>query len=215
MTTTGTTETTTAATTGTTTAGPGDPRPVYARAARQAAALIGTVRPGQLDRPTPCAEFDVRALLSHIVGGTRRIAVVGEGGDGLAVEPVAEGVADDGWAAAYDEVRVRVLKAWESDERMTTPVRVPWGEVPGRAALCGYVMEIVTHTWDLAEALGRPYALDPELAEFALATARQVLPDSRPRDEETPFADRHEAPEGAGAYERLAAWLGRTPLVRD
>ncbi|MGW2820733.1 TIGR03086 family metal-binding protein [Streptomyces sp. NPDC001443] len=197
-----------------TTTGYTDPRPVYTRATEQASALIRTVRPEQLDGATPCTEFDVRALLSHVVGGTRRIAVVGEGGDGLAVEPVAEGVEDDGWAAAYDEVRVRVLKAWETDERMTTPVRVPWGEVPGHAALSGYVMEIVTHTWDLAEAVGHAFALDPELAEFALATAQRVLPDSRPRDEETPFDTRREAPGGADAYERLAAWLGRTPLSR-
>ncbi|MFD9098392.1 TIGR03086 family metal-binding protein [Streptomyces collinus] len=197
-----------------TTTGYTDPRPVYTRATEQAAALIRTVRPEQLDGPTPCTEFDVRALLSHVVGGTRRIAVVGEGGDGLAVEPVAEGVEDDGWAAAYDEVRVRVLKAWEADERMTAPVRVPWGEVPGHAALSGYVMEIVTHTWDLAEAVGHPFALDPDLADFALATAQRVLPDSRPRDEETPFDTRREAPEGAGRYERLAAWMGRAPLSR-
>ncbi|MER6066234.1 TIGR03086 family metal-binding protein [Streptomyces sp. NPDC001792] len=191
-----------------------DPRPVYASATEQAAALIKTVRPEDLTGPTPCSEFDVRALLSHIVGGTRRIAVVGEGGDGMTVEPTAPGVPDDGWAAAYDEVRVRVLKAWASDERMTSPVRVPWGEVPGHGALSGYVMELVTHTWDLAEALGQPLELDPELAEFALATARKVLPDSRPRDAETPFAARREAPTGADAYLELAAWLGRTPLSR-
>ncbi|MGW7823300.1 TIGR03086 family metal-binding protein [Streptomyces puniciscabiei] len=191
-----------------------DPRPVYTRATEQAAALVKSVRPEHLAAPTPCSEFDVRALLGHIVGGTRRIAVVGEGGDGMAVEPTAPGVADDGWAAAYDEVRVRVLKAWESDARMTSPVRVPWGEVPGHAALSGYVMEIVTHTWDLAEAIGHPLELDPELAEFALTTARTVLPDSRPRDAETPFDDRRETPETADAYEQLAAWLGRTPLNR-
>ncbi|MEU6771907.1 TIGR03086 family metal-binding protein [Streptomyces sp. NPDC046759] len=198
-----------------TTTGFTDPRPVYTRATEQAAALIKTVRPGHLTAPTPCSEFGVRDLLSHIVGGTRRIAVVGEGGDGLAVRPVADGVADEEWAQAYDDVRARALKAWESDERMTAQVRVPWGEVPGHGALSGYVMEIVTHTWDLAEALGHPLELDPELAEFALATARRVLPDSRPRDEETPFDAPRAAPEGADVYTELAAWLGRSPLSRS
>ncbi|MEU7059884.1 TIGR03086 family metal-binding protein [Streptomyces sp. NPDC046197] len=188
-----------------------DPRPLYTRATEQAAALIRTVRPEQLSGPTPCTEFDVRTLLSHIVGGSARIAVVGEGGDGLAVRPFADGVADDGWATAYDEVRARVLKAWESDERMAAPVRVPWGEVPGRAALSGYVMELVTHTWDLSEALGRPLGLDPELGEFALATARRVLPDPE-RGAELPFASVLPAPRGADVHEELAAWLGRRPL---
>jgi uncharacterized protein (TIGR03086 family) len=190
-----------------------DPRPLYARATEQAAALLKTVQPGQLTGPTPCAEFDVRALLSHIVGGTLRIAVAGEGGDGLAVKPFAEGVADDDWAAAYDEVRTRVLKAWESDERLTAPVRVPWGEVPGWAALSGYVMELVTHTWDLNEALGRPLELDPELSAFALATARRVLPEPQ-RDAGTPFDSVLDAPEGADVHEQLASWLGRKPFSR-
>jgi uncharacterized protein (TIGR03086 family) len=190
-----------------------DPRPLYARATEQVAALIRTVRPEQLDGPTPCAEFDVRTLLSHMVGGSLRIAVVGEGGDGMAVHPFAEGVADEDWTTAYEEVRTRVVKAWESDARMEAPVRVPWGEVPGRAALSGYHMELVTHTWDLSESLGRPLALDPELADFALSTARRVLAEPE-RDADTPFASAVPAPEGADVHGRLAAWLGREPLSR-
>ncbi|KAB1143666.1 TIGR03086 family protein [Streptomyces luteolifulvus] len=191
---------------------PIDPRPLYARATEQAATVIKTVRPEQLAGPTPCTEFDVRTLLSHIVGGTRRIAVIGEGGDGLAVRPFAGEVGDDSWTAAYDEVRARALAAWEGDDRMATTVHVPWGEVSGRNALSAYVMEIVAHTWDLSEALGRPLELDPELAEFSLAAARHALPDAE-RDEYTPFDSARPASEGAGAYAELAAWLGREPLT--
>lgn len=55
-------------------------------------------------------------------------------GDGQTVPLFVDDVAGDRWAAAYDEVRPRVLKAWAGDDRMTSPVRVPWGEIPGRAA---------------------------------------------------------------------------------
>ncbi|MFD5077233.1 TIGR03086 family metal-binding protein [Streptomyces sp. NPDC058371] len=188
-----------------------DPRPVYDRATEQIAALVRTVRPEQLTDPTPCSEYDVRTLLSHIAGGTRRAAVVGAGGDGLAVRPYVDGVPDDGWPAAYDEVRAEVLRAWADDARLDAPVRVPWGETPGRGALSGYVMEAVTHTWDLSEALGRPLELDPELAEFALTIARRLLPDEQ-RGDDLPFASAAPAPEGADAYGRLAAHLGRLPL---
>lgn len=190
-----------------------DPRPLYTRATEQIAALVKTVRPEQLAGPTPCAEFDLRTLLSHMAGGTRRIAVVGAGGDGMAVRPFVDGVPDDGWSAAYDEVRTEVQKAWADDTRLDALVTVPWGDAPGRIALSGYVMEAVTHTWDLSEALGRPIALDPELAEFALAIAHRVLPDEqREDDEELPFDSAVPAPEGADAYGRLAAYLGRRPL---
>ncbi|MFH8222849.1 TIGR03086 family metal-binding protein [Streptomyces sp. NPDC018057] len=190
-----------------------DPRAAYARATEQAAALIRAVRPEQLTDPTPCAEFDVRALLGHIVGGTLRIAVAGEGGDGLSVDPSAVVVADDDWSGAYEEARGRAVKAWEPEERLAAPVRVPWGEVPGRAALAGYVMELVAHTWDLNEAVGRPLELDPALSEAALDAARRMLPESG-RGEGVPFADPRPVDEGADAHERLAAWLGRTPVSR-
>ncbi|MFE3411350.1 TIGR03086 family metal-binding protein [Streptomyces mirabilis] len=189
-----------------------DPRPLYTRATEQIAALVATVRPEQLAGPTPCAEFDVRTLLSHIAGGTRRIAVVGAGGDGMAVRPFLDGVEDDRWSAAYEEVRTEVRKSWADDARLDALVTVPWGEAPGRIALSGYVMEAVTHTWDLSESLGRPLVLDPELAEFALGIARRVLPDERRDDEELPFDSAVPAPEGADAYGRLAAYLGRRPL---
>ncbi|KAF5994681.1 MULTISPECIES: TIGR03086 family metal-binding protein [Streptomyces] len=189
-----------------------DPRPLYTRATEQIAALVATVRPEQLAGPTPCAEFDVRTLLSHLAGGTRRIAVVGAGGDGMAVRPFLDGVEDDRWSAAYDEVRTEVRKSWADDARLDALVTVPWGEAPGRIALSGYVMEAVTHTWDLSESLGRPLVLDPELAEFALGIARRVLPDERRDDEELPFDSAVPAPEGADAYGRLAAYLGRRPL---
>jgi uncharacterized protein (TIGR03086 family) len=188
-----------------------DPRPLYTRATEQAAALIRTVRPEQLSSPTPCPEFDVRTLLSHLVGGTHRIATIGEGGDGMAVHPFVTGIDDKNWPTAYDEARTRADRAWANDSRLDALVRVPWGETPGRIALSGYIMEGVTHTWDLSESLGHPLELDLELAEFALTIARRVLPDEQ-RDANTPFDTAQPVPEGADTYSQLAAWLGRKPL---
>ncbi len=51
---------------------PLDPRPRYARAREQMAGLIALVGPEQLDAPTPCTEYDVRLLLTHIVGGCNK-----------------------------------------------------------------------------------------------------------------------------------------------
>ncbi|NGO07675.1 TIGR03086 family protein [Streptomyces sp. HC44] len=189
-----------------------DPRPLFARAAEQAAALVKTVRADQLDGPTPCTEFDVRTLLSHLAGSTRRLAIVAEGGDALAVRPFVDDVPDDGWTAAYDEARARALEAWAPDDRLDTVMRMPFGEMPGRNALSAYVLETVAHTWDLSEALGRPLGLDPELAEFALALARRMLPDGQ-RDDTVPFGSVQPVPEGADVYGQLAAWLGRRPLT--
>lgn len=153
-----------------------DPREYYARTLAQTESVVAAVKPDQLDDPTPCTEYDVRALLSHIVGGIQRTAIVGEGGDPFATPARVDGVPDDGWVAAYQAVRARVTAAWADDARLDAMVTVPWGTVPGRAALSGYVQETLTHGWDLATATGQPTELDPELASWTLAIAQRILP---------------------------------------
>ena len=186
-----------------------DPRPLYERAADQFAGLLKTVTQERLGDPTPCTEYDVRALVSHVVGGTHRIAHIGEGGDWLSVPARMDGIADDGWSAAYEEARARFTAAWSQDAKLGGLVAVPWATaLPGAAAVGGYVMETVTHTWDLSQALGHPLSLDEELAEVILPIAREVLP-ADSRGEDVPFGTVREAGPDADAYARLAAWLGR------
>ncbi|MFF0447205.1 TIGR03086 family metal-binding protein [Streptomyces sp. NPDC004609] len=185
-----------------------DPRPQYERAAEQFAGLLKTVTPDRLGDPTPCSEYDVRALLSHVVGGAHRIADVGEGGEATATPLTMDGVADEGWSAAYDEARHRFAGAWADDARLGQEVTMPWGRVPGAAAVGGFVMETVAHTWDLSKALGHPLPLDQSLAEAVLPAAQAMLPADR-RGGEVPFEAVREAPADADAYARLAAWLGR------
>lgn len=187
-----------------------DPRGIHQRAMAQTESIVAAVTPTQLALPTPCPEYDVRALLSHTVGGLNRIALVGEGADALAVPARADGVPDDGWLAAYQAARARVTAAWADDARLDALVEVPWGKVPGRVAIAGYVQEILTHGWDLAQATGQPTEGDPELASWVLVFARRVLP-PEPRGGEVPFGPVVPAAPEAGPYAQLAAWLGRQP----
>ncbi|OEU90326.1 hypothetical protein DB35_03435 [Streptomyces abyssalis] len=192
-----------------------DPRPLFERAADQMTSLFAAVQPGQLTAPTPCEEFDVGGLLSHVVGGTLRIAQAGEGGGPGEVDPEAKvdsgvsGVPEDGWTEPYARARERFAAAWADDAKLDAPVTVPWGTMPGRFAVAGSVMETVTHSWDLAQALGRQDLLDPALATFALGVARRAVPEER--GEGIPFGPPVHVPEGADEYGLLAAWLGRTP----
>src|SRR5579862_1060288 len=187
-----------------------DPREIHQRAVAQTESIVAAVVPAQFGLPTPCAEYDVRALLSHIVGGLNRIALVGEGADALAIPARADGVPDDGWLAAYRAAAARTRAAWADDAKLDALFEVPWGKVPGRIAVSGYVQEIAVHGWDLAQATGQPTELDPEIASWVLAVAQRILP-AEPRGGEVPFGPVVEVPPDAGVYARLAAWLGRQP----
>jgi hypothetical protein len=49
------------------------PVDLFARAARQAEAVMARVTSGQLAKPTPCSEWTVQSLIDHMVGGPSRV----------------------------------------------------------------------------------------------------------------------------------------------
>lgn len=189
-----------------------DPRPLHRRAVAQTEAIVAAVTPDQFGLPTPCPEYDVRALLSHITGGLTRTALVGEGDpDALTRPATVEGVPDDGWPAAYRAAAARATAAWADDAKLDILFEVPWGKVPGRIVIAGYIQEILAHGWDLAKATGQPTEGDPELALWSLATAKRILPPDIRGSEGVPFGPVVDVPPDATPYTQLAAWLGRHP----
>jgi uncharacterized protein (TIGR03086 family) len=186
-----------------------DPRPRYRAAQQWVRDLMSGVRADQLDLPTGCPDFDVRALLGHLVATVQRAWVIGEGGDPSTVAFVVTGVRDDGWADAYASAAARVWTVWDDDARLTAPVTAPWGTVPGAVALEGYVNEALVHGFDLAVATGQPSEADPDVVRPVLAQMTQVLPAGF-RGGPVPFAAVVEPAPDAGPTEQLANWSGRT-----
>jgi uncharacterized protein (TIGR03086 family) len=186
-----------------------DPRPLHRLAMDQTGSIVAAVTPDQLTLPTPCDDYDVRALLSHIVGGLNRITVAGQGGDALAVSGQAGDVPDDGWAATYQAAAAEAAAAWADDAKLDAMVELPWGKIPGRFAIAAYIQEVLTHGWDLAKATGQETERDPGLAQWSLANARRILPPEPRGGPGIPFASPVEPPAAAGPYTQLAAYLGR------
>ncbi|MDL9938041.1 TIGR03086 family metal-binding protein [Gordonia sp. ABSL1-1] len=182
-----------------------DPRPAYAAATAWLTTLMRAVTPDQLDDPTPCTEYDVRALSAHLVMTARRAATIAEGGDILAVttDPDVFGAQD------YADAATRAVELWADDALLTTPVIVPWGEAPGAGALWGYVQETLVHGWDLAVATGQNPEADPALVAPAQVFAERFIPAAIRADEVVPFGAVVTPRAEAGPTERLANWTGR------
>lgn len=179
-----------------------DLRPVLLRAADQTGRLIEGTSPDDAGRATPCADWDVSALIEHLQGVALRIVTVLEGGP---ADSVPLRVASPTWAESRSEID-RVLADDELIERM---VVVPWGTVPARAAVAMWAGELATHAWDLAVSTGRTDQLDEQLAEAVLPAAQNGIPaEGR---EHVPFGEVVEVGPDASAYERLVAWEGRDP----
>lgn len=88
------------------------------------------------------------------------------------------------------------------------PVPLPWGGVmPLGEFLERYPVEILVHTWDLAQATGQAAVLDPGLVRDALPTARQFAPAGRAAGLVGP---EYAVGEDAGDLARLLAVFGRS-----
>ncbi|MBW0103248.1 TIGR03086 family metal-binding protein [Pseudonocardia sp. KRD291] len=204
----------TASTTLSTPAAPGavgnDPRPHWFRALDWVAGLAAAVPEDRMGDPTPCEGFDVRTLLGHLVTTARRPRAIAEGADPMKLPLVSTDLQHTGPAAAYADEVAALRAGWggaEGSALLERTVRVPWGEVPGREALGGYLNETLVHGWDLAVATGQDPEADPDLAEAVLAVARTLLP-AEMRGGPVPFGAVVTPAPDAGPTERLANWSG-------
>ena len=135
--------------------------------------------PEQLDLPTPCPDWDVRALLTHLVGGNIRWAALATG------EPLMRGPArggasgadmlGDDTAAAYRRSAATLHAAWQDLALLNRQFELPICVLPGRAALNIRLLETVIHGWDLAKATGQHSAFDPEVVGTAAQFAQSGL----------------------------------------
>lgn len=168
---------------------------ILARALDQAGDVLDRVHPEMLERPTPCEQWNVGELADHLVDTPRQFLTMmhGETPDWGAAPPHLT----EGWGPTFRLAADDLIHEWHQRS----------GDGPVPPAM--QVAEIAVHTWDLATALGTPTgSLDPEVASTGLAFMRANLTtDNRG----TAFEPEQQAPESAGAYERLAAFAGRRP----
>jgi len=151
-----------------------DVRTVFAKAMATGGDVIASVRPDQLDGPTPCTEYDVRTLVGHLVGVLDRVALMGRGENPFESPDTVTGVADDAWLAAWSDAAQRVEEAWADDASLERIVHLPWAQESGALTLASYTNEITVHTWDLATAIGRRPAWDHEVVAGGPGGARRA-----------------------------------------
>jgi uncharacterized protein (TIGR03086 family) len=161
--------------------------------------------------PTPCTDWDARALLNHLIGTLALgAALLGDVAPTMGMAPGGlpdvDLVGDDP-LKAY-RVGVDGLLAATGGDALTRPHATPLGDMPG-SVLGGFTtLDIAVHGWDLAKATGQRADLDDDLAGQVFAFAKQTITDTTRAPRIGPAI----APRpGASATDRLVAFLGRRP----
>ncbi len=175
-------------------------------------ALIAAVGDDQWPNPTPCPEWDVRALVNHLVFGNRMFAAI------LRSEPASElenlrrtrdiDQLGDNPVEAYREVGAALRAAFSQPGVLERVFQAPIGPAPGVVLLHLRITELLVHGWDLAHATGQPARLPDDVAEEELAFASGQRAPNVPRTGH-PFGPVQPVAEDAPAVDQLAAYLGR------
>jgi len=181
---------------------------LYARAVDrfgQRVALIGD----RWASPTPDAEWDVRALVNHVLNENlwappllegQTIAEVGDrfDGDQLGDDPVAA------WAAAA----AASVAAVRSEGALERTVHVSFGDISGREYVSQMFGDHVIHGWDLARAIGADDTIEPDFVDFAFEFLAPQVDGWRSAGVFGPAVD---AGAGADRQAALLALTGRDP----
>jgi uncharacterized protein (TIGR03086 family) len=176
---------------------------LFATAAAEAEQVIAAIRPEQLDNATPCTDWNVRALLNHMVGGNLAFLSMVTGGP--RPDRSATYIGDD--PAADFRASVDALRAeFGADGFAARPVTTPLGDGVGAVLVNMRTTEFLLHGWDLAVATGQPRDFDPDVVRAVSATL-QTQP--IPRGPGSIFHEANAAPDGASAVDAVAAFTGR------
>jgi uncharacterized protein (TIGR03086 family) len=184
-----------------------DVQDLYRKANEQFGAKVEAIAEGQWHDPTPCTEWDVRALVNHLVSENawipsllagRTIADVGSSLDGDLLGEDPKHV----WRSGAEEAG----RAVDVDGAMDATVHISRGEVPGAEYVFEVLADLTIHGWDLARAIGADEAIDPELLDAVYPYYEPLVDLLKASGAFGPVV---EAPPGADRQTRLLAMLGR------
>ena len=195
-----------------------DIRPFHRTAVAASVDIVAAVTPDDLDRPTPCAGWNLADLLAHMTVQHYGFAAAARGGGtDLAVwQPttVADAVTADP-ARVYAAAATDVLDAFSADgvldATFALPEFGPGAAVPGAMAIGFHFVDYVVHGWDVARTIDAPFELPTEVVTAVLPVALAV-PDGEFRAiESAPFARAIVPTEAASDLDRILLHLGRSP----
>jgi uncharacterized protein (TIGR03086 family) len=180
---------------------------LHRRALDAGRALVTDVGPGDWGRPTPDEDWDVRALVNHVVSGNFWAAELAAGRTIDEVGDRLDGdVLGDHPLAAYDASAAAAAAAIEAPGALDAACAVSYGPVPGRVYASHRFVDVLIHGWDLAVALGRPMDIDPDLVAAATEIVEPVADLLRASGS---YGGHVDVPDDADAQTRLLSLLGR------
>jgi uncharacterized protein (TIGR03086 family) len=145
-----------------------------AAAAAETVRIVDGVTAEQFGDATPCDDWDVRALLNHIILWTAYSAQQRAHGGSVAEELMTKDfAAEPGFAADYAKQAGLAVDAWADPAVWEREIDVMGSATPAADIAALLIAEMVLHGWDLARATGQEYRCDDAVAAVVLRTVQE------------------------------------------
>jgi uncharacterized protein (TIGR03086 family) len=148
---------------------------IHGRTGRKFAELVAGVRADQWQGETPCTDWDVRALVHHLLYEQRWTPLLFEGLTVAEVGDRFEGDLLGGDASTWAQLLASSIDV--AHESVAEPgalermVHLSFGDVPGEEYTMQLTGDLAIHGWDLARATGQDEAIDPGAVALLLPWA--------------------------------------------
>lgn len=165
--------------------------------------------------PTPDTEWDVAALVDHLIDEQRWVAPLLRGHDldaaqaivnGMASTRASDAVGPDRAQEWQDAARAAADAVLESDSLERT-VHLSRGPTPAREYVNEMVFDLTVHAWDLGRAVGADLTMPDDLVDYVY----RVVQAYGDLSFTGMFAPPVSVPDDAPALERLIGATGRNP----
>lgn len=175
----------------------------------ETARLVAGVRADQHACATPCPDYDVHTLLSHLIGTNRYFAemITTRSADPALLRPE---VRADEAADAYRDSAAAVVTAWGNPGSLEGEYAMVFGTIPARLAFALSHSENLVHGWDLSRGTDQQPNFDQAAVELTFTMFQGRVPDDR-RGPGKPYQAEVIVPADAPTLDRLVAYLGRQP----
>ena len=180
------------------------PNPVelYGEVVKNTKQIITNVRPDQTGASTPCSEWDVKALIDHMIGGTLFFAGMFAGKE--PEKPSGNGDLAD----IYQSGTEKVLEGAQKPGALEKSYQTPFGEMSGGEFMYGAFMDNLVHGWDLAKATGQNTDLSEAHAQVCYQAFAPMMDGFR---QAGAFGPEVSVPDNASIQHKMLGMMGRQP----
>jgi uncharacterized protein (TIGR03086 family) len=183
--------------------------------ADQVRSIARSVTADQMDGPTPCGDWTVRDLLSHVVdlSFAFRLAADKETAPARAQAASPQDAIDEAgeWRDLLDRRLDELVEAWRRPSAWDGMTEAGGVTLPAPIMAQVAVDELVLHGWDLSRSTGQPFSCDPASLDVVVAFTTAMSQPGEEAGRAGLFGPVVPVASDASAFDRALGSSGRDP----